>query len=436
MKTKLFCLSERSLLNKAHLFFTILFLTIAYHSIGQFQLGTYAIHEVNVIDVKHKQIIENQTIVVEGERITGIFNSNEFNHSDSIHVLNFRGHFVVPGLIDAHVHLGTSPSKDDKFERTKERLNYLLRNGVTTVRDMAGDARYLSYLSRQASLDEIPSPDIYFSALLAGQSFFKDPRTEVAAQGIASGEAPWMHAINTNSDLNQIIAEAKGTGATGVKIYADLDKNHVQRIVQAAHLQGLEVWAHSTVFPARPSEVCQAGVDVMSHATYMAWEGEKEIPSDASNRFRKHKDFDIDNPAFLSLMKEMKKNQTILDATIVVYSDSTLYEYGIALTKLAYENGVKIGVGTDVNLSDLTMGAPIFKEMAAMQKDVGMKPIDIIRAATMINAEMIGKEQEIGSVEMGKKANLLVLRKNPIKDINNIASQVLVIKNGHLFNTD
>lgn len=426
------------MINKIQKLLVLIFLAFIQQANCQFQFDTYAIHQVNVIDVKNKQIIENQTIVIENDMITGIFDSNNYSNPNSIQLLDFKGHFVAPGLIDAHVHLGTDPSKGDNFEVTKVRLDYLLKNGVTTVRDMAGDARYLSYLSRQASLDEIPSPDIYFSALIAGESFFKDPRTKAAAQGIESGKAPWMHGIKTNADLNQIMAEARGTGATGVKIYADLDQTHVQRIVKVAHSQDLKVWAHSTIFPARPSEVCQAGVDVMSHATYLAWEAEKEIPADASYRHRKHEQFNIENPVFLNLVKRMKSNQTILDATISVYKkyfpDSTLYQYGVVLTKLAYKNKVKIGVGTDMPLTDFTAFAPIFQEMAALQKDVGMEPIDIIQAATITNAEMIGKEGEIGSIETGKKANLLLLSENPIIDIKNLKSGIAVIKNGRLFN--
>ena len=116
---------------------------------------------------------------------------------------------------------------------------------------MAGDARYLNYLSRQASLDEISSPDIYFSALIAGVTFFKDPRTKMAAQGVEAGKAPWMRGINANSDLKQVIAEAKGTGATGLKIYADLDKNYVEKIVEEAHAQDIKVWAHFKVIPCK-----------------------------------------------------------------------------------------------------------------------------------------------------------------------------------------
>lgn len=438
LHSRLYLITTINMTSTIQILLILISLAFTNQAYCQFQFDTYAIHRVNVIDVKNRQLIENQTIVIEKDIITGLFDSNNYSKPDSIQVLDFSGYFVAPGLIDAHVHLGTNPSKGDKLEVTKERLEYLLKNGVTTVRDMAGDARYLSYLSRQASLDEIPSPDIYFSALIAGESFFKDPRTKAAAQGMESGKAPWMRGINANADLDQIMAEARGTGATGIKIYADLDEAHVQRIVQAAHAQALKVWAHSTVFPARPSEVCQAGVDVMSHATYLAWEAEKEIPADASSRGRKHERFNIDHPAFSKVVKMMESNQTILDATISLYKryfpDSTLYQYGVALTKLAYQNKVEIGVGTDISLLDLTVAAPIFQEMAALQEDVGMKPIDIIRGATLVNAQMIGKENEIGSIEIGKKANLLILKNNPLKNINSLKSSEVVIKNGRLIN--
>jgi imidazolonepropionase-like amidohydrolase len=425
--------------NKIQILLILISLVFINKANCQFQFDTYAIHGVNVIDVKNRGIVENQTIVIENDIIKGVFDSKNYNNPDSIQVLDFSGYYIAPGLIDAHVHLASNPSQDDNFEVTKDRLNYLLKNGITSVRDMAGDARFLSYLSRQAFLGEIPSPDIYFSALIAGESFFKDPRTKLAAQGAQAGKAPWMRGINANSNLSQIIAEAKGTGATGVKVYADLDKFHVQKVVQEAHYQGLKVWAHSTVFPARPSEVSQAGVDVMSHATYLAWEGENEIPTDASLRHRKHDQFQIDNPVFLALIEKMKSNRTILDPTISVYKryfpDSTLYQYGTLLTKLAYANNVSIGVGTDLPI-DVTAAAPIFQEMTSLQEDAGMEPIDIIRGATIVNAEMIGKENEIGSIEIGKRANLIILKNNPLKNINNIKSIHLVIKNGRLFNTN
>lgn len=420
------------------MFFALL-LAVVEEANGQSQSESYAIHRVNVIDVNTKQLIKHQTVVVEKDRIIGIFNSNDFSNKDSIQLLDFSGHYMLPGLIDAHVHLASNPSKEDNYETTKKRLDFLLKNGVTAVRDMAGDARFLSFVSRQAALDEISSPDIYYSALIAGDSFFKDPRTALAAQGLETGKAPWMRGVNETSNLTQVIAEAKGTGATGIKIYADLNASFVQRLVREAHAQQLKVWAHATVFPARPSEVCKSGVDVMSHANYLAWEGEKDIPADASYRFRKLDEFDSNNAVFTSLMKDMARHQTILDATVSVskrrFPDSTLFNYGVALTKLAYRHHISIGVGTDLPI-DVSATPPIVQEMLSLQDDVGMKPIDIIRGATLVNAQMIGKENDMGTIEIGKRANIVILKNNPMEDINHIKSRVLVIKNGQRINTN
>lgn len=425
--------------NKIVFLLVILFIVPSKWAHGQFKFTTYALHSVNLIDVQNQQIIKNQTLIIDEGKIAAIMDADTYNGHDSIQTLTFNGYYITPGLIDAHVHLGTNPSGGDNLEITLDRLNYLLKNGVTTVRDMAGDARYLSYLSRQASLDEIPSPDIYYSALLAGQTFFKDPRTRAAAQGMPPGTAPWMRAIRADSDLDRIIAEARGTGAMGIKIYADLDAASIERIVQVAHAQQMKVWAHSCVFPARPSEVCEAGVDVMSHATYLAWEGEAEIPSSAANRHRKHEAFRSKDPRFVKLITSMSSKQTILDATLCVYKryfpDSTLYQYGVSLTQLAYENRVKIGVGTDLPLSDFSAPVPLMQEMLALQVDVGMKPMEVMQAATLINAEMIGLEDSIGSIAVGKKANLLILKENPVENLNHLKHPEVVIKNGKMFNT-
>ncbi len=411
---------------------------LSFPALSQFTIDSYALHRISLIDVIHKRVLENQTVVIQNGVIVGIHDAEEFNSVDSLQLLTYDGYYLTPGLIDAHVHLGTDPSKSDNLGITTERLEYLLRNGVTTVRDMAGDARYLSYLSRQAMLDEIISPDIFYSSLIAGESFFRDPRTKLAARGFDAGQAPWMRAINSSSNLDQIMAEAKGTGATGVKIYADLNKDHITNVVEAAHQQGLIVWAHSTVFPARSIEVCEAGVDVMSHATYLAWEGENEIPSDARNRHRTHENYDINNPVYTKLMNCVSNNQTILDATIATYSgyfpDSTLFTYGVTLTNLAYKNNIKIGVGTDMAI-DIKKPSPIFQEMQVLQDEVGMRPIDVINSATMVNAEMIGKEESIGSIEIGKTANLIVSKKNPAQDVSNFQTAEVIIKNGKLYDT-
>src|SRR5439155_9632347 len=110
------------------------------------------------------------------------------------------------GLIDSHVHLATSPNR----RYAEALLRRDLYSGVTTVRDMAGDARVLADLSRAALIGEIPAPDIAYAALMAGPAFFKDPRTVDSARGAVAGEVPWVRVVTPATDLALSIAGGKG----------------------------------------------------------------------------------------------------------------------------------------------------------------------------------------------------------------------------------
>jgi len=342
--------------------------------------------------------------------------------------------YIIPGLIDAHVHFGTDPSGSDNIVDTKKRLAYLLKNGITSVRDMAGDTRFLGYLARAAALNEIPSPDIYYSALMAGPTFFDDPRTHASAKGAEPGNCAWMKGVDLQTDMKLAIAEAKGTGAAGIKVYADLDAAVIQNIVEEAHRQNIKVWSHAAIFPAKPQAIVNASVDVISHSTLLAWEGVDYLPSSAKGRYVKQANFDINNSVFNKLISSMQTKGTILDATLATYQqerfDSTIFLQGVALTNLAYKNGVKIGVGTDMSVHDFPKVTPLFQEMNILVNKVGMSPMQVIKAATLINAEMIGMDKKIGSIEIGKQADIVVLNKNPLVDIKHIGMVQYVFKRG------
>src|SRR5690606_13449342 len=139
-----------------------------------------------------------------------------------------------------------------------------LYSGITSTRDMADDLRNIADLARASRIHEIPGPDIYYAALMAGPSFFEDPRVQAASLGAVGGEVPWMRAISPQTDLTMAVAQARGTGASAIKIYANLPGAEVARITAEAHRQGVPIWAHAAVFPATPKEVLDAGADVVS----------------------------------------------------------------------------------------------------------------------------------------------------------------------------
>ena len=130
----------------------------------------------------------------------------------------------------------------------------------------------------------------------------------------------------------------------------------------------------------------------------------------------------------------MQIKGTILDATLATYQherfDSTFFLQGVALTNLAYKNGVKIGVGTDMSVHDFPKITPLFQEMDILVQQVGMSPMEVIKAATLINAEMIGMDKKIGSIEIGKQADLVILDKNPLVNIKHIGTVQYVFKRG------
>ena len=127
---------------------------------------------INVIDVIELKVIENQSVVIVDEKIDFVGSRvNKRAYKNAI-TIDMSGKFLIPGLIDGHVHHATDPDGWDKQSIAYKRLQVLLRGGVTGVRDMGGDARALAYMKRQAEVDAIQSPDVYFSVIIGGEEFF------------------------------------------------------------------------------------------------------------------------------------------------------------------------------------------------------------------------------------------------------------------------
>src|SRR4051812_38765236 len=238
------------------LVYVILF---SHFSSAQVSFKNFALTSVSIIDANHRTPLTGQTILIEDNVIRDVFTDGSKAIPASYVVLSLKGKFVIPGLIDTHVHMATDPSGIDSRTHSLNVLQQMLYSGVTSVRDMAGDARTLAGLSRDAMTGDIISPDIYYSALMAGPTFFKDPRTGAASKGAASGKMPYMLAVTDSTNLMRAIAEAKGTGATGIKLYDDLSAPLVTKIIAEAVKQNMIVWGHAWLHDAKPSDLVKAG---------------------------------------------------------------------------------------------------------------------------------------------------------------------------------
>jgi len=382
-----------------------------------------------LIDVASGVARPDTAVVIQKDRIVAV--SPGFEARDGQEVVDVRGKFIIPGLVNTHVHLATSA--DPKAAQAYLRREFF--SGVTMVRDMAGDVRLLSELKREAEFDEILSPDIFYVALMAGPQFFVDPRTHDAARGLTPGEVSWMRAITPETDLRIAVAEAKGSGATAIKIYADVPAALVRKIVAEAHRQHLLVWAHAAVFPAIPSEVVDAGVDVISHACILGYEISKpplqsfedKRPVDAEQLMRP-------NSQITALLEAIKRRGTILDATLFAYEVSEAHSCSAAvsdhLAAEAYQAGVAISAGTDDDADWSDPDSALDQELTLLVRKAGMTPADALRSATLVGARAAGQEKDAGTVEVGKLANFVVLERNPLDDIGNVRSVSIIVKHG------
>ena len=384
------------------------------------------------------------SILVKGERIERVWKEGEiaFKLAPHTQVVDVAGQYVLPGLIDSHEHLATPPNRP----YAQAHLRRDLYSGVTAIRDMADDLRNVADLARATRIGEIPGPDIYYAALMAGPSFFVDPRTQAIAHGAVAGQVPWEQAIDGKTDMPLAVARAKGTFATAVKIYANLPGDLVLKITGEAHRQGMQVWAHGMVFPATPFEVLDAGVDVVSHSCYLAYQAMERRPDSYQHRFPIDAAlFQHDNPVTAKLFADMAKRGTILDATVHVYREveaaakaqgkPPLCTVALAgkLTNQAYRSGVTISAGTD---ADTPLDDPLpalFDELELLHYVAGLPSMAVVRAATLHGAKAAGLEKEMGTIEAGKLANFAVLAKNPLEDVRNFRSVVLTVKRGRAF---
>jgi imidazolonepropionase-like amidohydrolase len=384
-----------------------------------------------LIDSAASSARPNTAIVTAGDRIIAVRSAEQFEVKPGDEVVDVRNKFIVPGLMNTHVHLATLA--DPPVARAYLRRE--LYSGVTVVRDMAGDVRLLAELKREAKLNEVASPDIYYAALMAGPQFFVDPRTHDAARGEVAGQVAWMQSITPQTDLRLAIAQARGTGATAIKIYADLPASLVAAITAEAHRQHLLVWAHAAVFPAIPSDVVNASVDVVSHACLLGF----EISNPKVQSYEAVRQLDLAkikqaNPQMDALFAAMKRHKTILDATLYTYDAGPSHacppganDY---LAREAYRAGIPISAGTDDDPDWKDIDSELDTELELLVSKVGMAPGEALRSATLISARTAGLEKEIGSIEAGKLANLLVLDRDPLQDIANVRSVDFVVKRG------
>lgn len=396
---------------------------------------TIVLTNVRLIDGRGGPAQDDRTIVINNGKIAAVHADGAHQHAGA-KVLDLSGFTVLPGLIDAHVHLANAKDREAQ-------LRDLLYSGVTTVRELAGDTRITGDLARRASSGEIVSPAIYYSAVMFGPGFFEDERAQTSAEGTKPGTSAWSRVVTPDSDIASIVADARSTGATALKLYASLTPDLVTQLTEEAHRQGLLVWAHTMIFPAGVEHAVTAGADSVIHAKGMISLGRNDVPDtfkEGTQVWVRRFDYartDPESEPFQSLYAEMVRRGTILEPALMADGErrpkplpgwlAAMRDWACRATGAAHRAGVTIGAGTDGR----GVAGELQRELQRLV-DCGLTAVEAIRAATLANARAIGIEDTHGTIEAGKSADLIAVSGDPATDIGATRNVRMVIQGGRL----
>ncbi len=344
---------------------------------------------------------------------------------DKTTIIDGTGKYLIPGLIDSHVHLMMGGDESGQ----KQLLLKMLKTGVTTVQDLVGDARDLAFYSKQQKRGILRSPEIHFSAMFTTADFMdKDFRMGMFPDGL-NGELPFLQAVDEKTDFKKAIARANGTGATAIKLYSGLSKNIMENLTNEAHEMHLKVWSHAAQFPLAVQDILNMDIDVFCHAGLLAYTSEN-IPSEYHDWFQnlynnEHYQVFPEKLAIDSILKTMSQKNIILDATLLAWKGSDKsFELATKIIKRAHELEVKITTGTDVQ------GFPTLEELYLLVEVFGLSPKEALMSSSKNGVEAIGIEKTHGTIEIGKVANLILLNENPLENIRNVEKIDLVMISG------
>ena len=428
-----------------------------------------AIIRANLWDGTGRGPVANAVTLVRGDRILCAGAAGECPIPPRARIIDANGQWLIPGLIDSHVHL-LFLIRGSAGEELSLDLRDLLAQGVTTVRDMGTNPGEL--LARVNALNA--TPRVYAMQLVAGRRFFFNGFHGVrTARGVVFRQPPalTMQSLgwtplqyNASDDPDSVVAAARDAGAMGLKLYAQLDLASVTKLVAAAHRAGMPVWGHGWVQPASALEQALAGQDGVVHAAGFAGElfTAEERDTLVNDGTLQMATADVatvgaaHDPRISSALDSMARHGTFFEPTLDATRHSVAYfnakrrhipseqeEYvraasgfGMEITREAVRRGVRISAGSDhVAYGPASERASLFGELRLLVDSIALTPTAALLAATRDAARALGGEpaRRLGTIEAGRYADLVLLSKNPLADIDNLDSVEWIMKGGRIW---
>jgi imidazolonepropionase-like amidohydrolase len=402
-----------------------------------------AFEKVNLVPMDDERVVEGQTVIVRDEVIETIGNSDQISIPDEAMVIDGRGKYLMPGLVDMHVHI--------EYEND---MLLLVANGVTSVRNMWGNTGKKLLLGmpdqlelrRQIEEGVLYGPTIYSAGPVMEGSPAFHPLAEV---------------FDTPEKAIDAVKWQADKGYDFVKVYDHLSPETYQAILDAARGNGLPVVGHVPLAVGL-DKVLSSGQQTIEHLTGYIDPDTVEfiIPEEQLVDYaEKTRQAGVWNVVSLSEYPKSKETpegfQRLQDQPGMKYVSpgtrlSMPFLYMMAarshtypgadypqriadlnrrMVRALHEAGAGILLGTDAAQAYHLPGFSAHEELA-MLVEAGLSPYEALEAGTRNAAEVLGRVEEFGTIEEGKRADLILLRRNPLKDVSSLQERNGVMLRG------
>ena len=376
------------------------------------------------------RVLEHATVLVKGERIEKVVEKNIRIPKDAKKI-PMDGQVLLPGFIDSHIHICLDSSPDPMTSALTESptmttlkaakaARQTLLAGITSVRDMGGKDGIDLELKQAINLGLIPGPRMQASGKLICMSGGHGWQVGLEANGVDAVRKAAREQIKAGVDIVKLMA-------TGGVLTPDVEPGSEQLTeaelkagVEEAHKAGRKTATHAMGTKGIINAL-RAGIDSIEHGVYLDEEAvslmvEKNVPL---------------IPTLSALFNILNKGIEAGIPAFAVEKTLKVKPFHLESIRMAREAGVSIAMGTDAG-TPFNIHGDNLRELKLLV-DCGFSPMDAIEAGTRIAAQVLGMENQLGTIEEGKLADLVLIEGNPLEDIEILLKRELirlVIKGG------
>ncbi|MDZ4729692.1 MAG: amidohydrolase family protein [Xanthomonadales bacterium] len=381
---------------------------------------------------------KNAVVVVRGDRIVAVGQSP--NVEVPAHVdkqIDASGLYIVPGLIDLHIHFTQQRGED--FSRYRDTdvaaairatllLGQFLDAGITAVRDVGTSNDVALRIKEAVERHLIDGPRVLWSGqLIASRGGHADEITSTATgrpKSLADNDR--VRVANGPWDWRLAVREQIRMQADWIKLTAPYTREEIDAAVNEAHLHGIPVAVDS--FGEFSQWAAEVGVDSIEHPL--------DLNQDIINSMVSNKTALVPTlTAFYNVITTGYPSAGI-PAGGFYYTMSRRFpvdhEQHIQMVRAAHKAGVPLGVGTDIPFENERRYPEDYYVELGFLKDAGLSDEEVLNSATSVGAEILGMGDKLGTVEVGRLADLLIVGANPLSDIQNLRDVRHVIADGQV----